>query len=273
MVQTRRVANQAREGEAGSAWHLRARRCKSASRARNHECRFVSGRRLVPQFPSRNQVTRQFRKEKFLALARLPPPGRIKFRIACTADAQGDARGECPLVNESRAARMVVGGHHQDALPSTGLDKPRDFGRLVPRVLRPVREFHNRFGGHAKRFEVVLHHLRHAEILTQHPAARHDHGRNSFAVQFRGMEGAVRRVVIIAEDDECVGLRGRLIHYPGLPGKAQQRMPGNVEKCEESEKKEKGQQSKKNSALFAASHAMGSNLRNRSAASSGMIAL
>ncbi len=113
---------------------------------------------------------------------------------------------------------MIVGGHHQDALPSTGMDEARGFYRLFPRVSGSVRQLYDRGGGHAKRFEIVLHHVRYADILAQHSAAGHNHGRYLFAVQFRGMKGAIRRVVVVTKDYQRIGWRGWFVYHPKLPG-------------------------------------------------------
>ncbi len=87
------------------------------------------------------------------------------------------------------------------------------------------------------------------------------------------MKGAIGGIVVIAEDNQRIGGRDRLVHHPGLRGKTHQGMPGLVDNHENPEKKQQEQEPEENAALFAASHAMGSNLRRRSAASSGMIAL
>ena len=98
---------------------------------------------------------------------------------------------------------------------------------------------HNRDGWDAKRFEIVFHQIRYADILAQHSAARHDHGRIPFAVKFRCMKSAIRRVIVVAEDNQRIRLRGRFIHHPKLPGKAHQWMPGNVQNGQKTKKKQK----------------------------------
>jgi hypothetical protein len=119
----------------------------------------------------------------------------------------------------------------------------------------------------------VFHYFRDAEVLAQHAAAGDDHGRYIFAVQFRSVKGAIGRVIVVAEDNQGIGLRGWFVHHPELPGEAQQRVPGRVENGEKSEKEQQEKQPEENAAMFAASQAMGSSLRRRSAASSGRMAL
>ncbi len=102
-----------------------------------HNAVSFSGAGFVSQFPPRDHVAHQFGHEKLLPLARFPPAGGIEFGIARAAHAKADARRKNPSINEPRAARMIVGSHHQDALPSAGLDEPRGFDRLFPRVFAP----------------------------------------------------------------------------------------------------------------------------------------
>ena len=127
---------------------------------------------------------------------------------------------------------MIVGGHHQDALPSTRANEPRRFVRLFSGVIRPVRKLHNRRGGHAKRLQVVFHYVRQAHVLAQHPAARHNDGRYSFTVQFRRVKSAIRGVIVVTENNQRIGWRGRLVHHPKLSGEPQQRVPEEVEEQE-----------------------------------------
>ena len=89
--QTLRVSNQVREGQ--SKCYMAPLNGTVAIRmdAQNHECTLVSGSRLAPQLPSRNQVARQFGHEKLLPLARFPPARRIKFGIARAAYAKAHA--------------------------------------------------------------------------------------------------------------------------------------------------------------------------------------
>ena len=53
------------------------------------------------------------------------------------------------------------------------------------------------------------------------------------------MKRAIRRVIVITEDNQGIGLCRRLVHHPKLPGETQQRIPGSVENGEKCEKKQK----------------------------------
>jgi hypothetical protein len=52
------------------------------------------------------------------------------------------------------------------------------------------------------------------------------------------MKGAIRRVIVVAEDDQRIGWRRRFVQHPKLPGETHQRVPGNVENGEKSKEKQ-----------------------------------
>jgi len=70
----------------------------------------------------------------------------------------------------------------------------------------------------------MLHHVRKADILAQHPPARHNQGGHSLAVEFGGMEGAIRAVIVIAEDNQGIGRSRVFIDHPKLSGEPHQRV-------------------------------------------------
>jgi hypothetical protein len=84
----------------------------------------------------------------------------------------------------------------------------------------------------------VLHQIRHAGILAQQPAAGHNHWRYAFAIQVRRVKGAIPRVIVVTKDDQHIGLRDWLIHYPELRRKTHHWIPDTVEEDEKSKNKQ-----------------------------------
>lgn len=131
-----------------------------------------------------------------------------------------------------------------------GLDKLRYFDGFVFRIVRAMRELHDGRGGHAERFEIVLDQVGGARVLAEHAPAGHDLGSDACAVQPRSVKRTIARVIVIAEDDQGVGRRGRLVHYPKLPGETHQRMPRDIDERPKHEEKKKKEQTKENSAAL-----------------------
>src|ERR1019366_5746642 len=95
----------------------------------------------------------------------------------------------------------------------------------------------------------------------------------SHSVQLRCMSRAVAGVIVIPQDNQCVGLRGGIVHQPELPRQTHQRAPHDIDKSQKCQENEQKQETEENAAVFFSPHEFASILRSLSAASSGMMAL
>ena len=232
-------------------------------------------RRFAPQFPPRHDVARELRRKSFcpcrVSHQREGSNSESRAPLTCTRD----ARRKNSLKNESRAAGMVVRGHDQDAFPGRGCDETRDIASASSRV----------FSARCENFTIdvagIPNDSRSCSIRSamlafraQHAAAGHDHGRHAGAVQLGRMKRAVARIIVVPQDDDA----RRMERPVRSPSKARRRNASagagqHKEMREIEESKQEKQQAKENSAVFAAPHEIGSMLRRRSAASSGIKAL
>jgi hypothetical protein len=83
------------------------------------------------------------------------------------------------------------------------------------------------------------------------------------------MSRAVCRIIVIAQNHDCVRAFGWLVKQPELRGKTQKRMPHNIEERKESQENEQGKEPEEDASAFGPSHSFRSSWRRRSAACSG----
>ena len=119
------------------------------------------------------------------------------------------------------------------------------------------------------RFQITFDYFGNPGVRTQEAAAGHYLGGQSSAIQFRCMSRAVSRVIVIAQDHNCIHAFGWLVHQPELRCQAQQRIPHDIKERQESNENEEGEEPKEDAAVFGPPHSFGSIWRRRSAACSG----
>ena len=152
----------------------------------------------------------------------------VKFAIAGAGHANGNGLGKDMLKDVAGAAGMVVGGHHNYAVPVLFGDQGPQGLSLFAGIVGIVWKTDDAVLGDAALDQVVFHQFGDACAGTQAAAAGHDDGRQFLAIQLGGAGGPVGKKIIVAEEQKRVRLLERILDDPGFAGQPKQRAPGSI---------------------------------------------
>src|ERR1700677_625358 len=177
----------------------------------------------------RDYIPAEFVKKYLHARARLPPIIRIVIRIRRRHRQQLIVRRQSMFVDILRPSRVVIRSNQQDFLPAMGRDELADHRRLIPRVVRLVREWHDRGFRHPVLDQIALHQIRGCGVRTQGPPGCHHTRRHPGFKQGRGPRRALRIVIVATQHHDYIRSLRWLVHHPEFSRQPQQRHPREIQ--------------------------------------------
>ena len=187
-----------------------------------------------PQLPNRYGHPPNLAHKYLCGLAFLPPALRIKVAVARAGDEYLNVLWKNPPEDVSRAAGMIIRRDHDGPVPFLGFGKLCQRIGLFPCAVSIHGKAQNLVFGHATLDQIVLHQFRDPRAGAQPSSARHNNRGLPFPKQFGGARGAVGIKIIVAQNNQGIGLAQRIFDDPGFRHEAEDGVAHEVQGEEES---------------------------------------
>ena len=134
------------------------------------------------------------------------PVGGIEIGVSGAGHGDLGIRRKYLVKDVSCTPRVVVRRHDNDAFPALLSDQAFERLGFFPGVVGVLGKGNDAFFWHTALDQIVGHELGNSRIGTQANSAGNDRGREILAVKFRGPRGTVGVEIVVAQNDDGVGV-------------------------------------------------------------------